>query len=317
MKHTKKLLALILIAAVAVAAAAHTSYAKKSKKEYVFLIPVIEGLSMGSLGKIMKDLEKVLSKKMEVDFKVEELKYTKGEKPGDRVLAKMKKGDADFTYFSGIEYVQNKKAIDKEMDPLFTITMLKKKYSQVCAFVRKDAGYKSVKDLKGENWGGVDTMPTRYILYKNGIKKTSMSKFFDDVKFVDDSNVADALDQLLKKKIDVYVGLRYIVNMAMSGNKEYSKNIDILGDCEKYEHNWIFFASEDVSKSTAKKFKKVMLNAHRDREFQQFQFIMQAIQGKFVKYSSKDLKTTKTIAKLIKKYDWDKEEEKFHKKHLK
>ena len=303
--------ALLLLAITA--GATQMSLAKK-KKKYIFLVPVLKGLSMGAVSKMMDDFTKVISKKMGVTVEMTEYEYKKGTKPAKSIVKKVKAGKADFTYFNGLEYVMNKKLVDKYMKPMFTITMLNKPTSEVCAYVLKDKDYKDIEDLKDKEWGGTDTIPTRWLLYTQKIK-SPLKKFFGKMTYIDDTNAGTALDALVGGKIDVYVSQKHIVEMMRNSKPEYAQKTKSLV-CADYEHNWIFFFDENTDMKVVKEFRNYMLNVHKDKDFAQFKFLLTAIKGHFVPYDPNELKTTTKIAKLVKKYDWDKEEKSFLSKYI-
>lgn len=305
--------AAVLLVAV-LGGATQVSLAKK-KKKYVFMIPVLKGLSMGAVSKMMDDFTKIISKKMGLTVEMQEYQYKKGTKPAKSIIKKVKAGKVDFTYFNGLEYVMNKKLVDKYMKPMFTITMLNKPTSEVCAYVLKDKNFKELKDLKGKRWGGTDTIPTRWLIYTQK-SKSPLKKYFGKMVYINDTNASDALDALLAGKIDVYVSQKHIVEMMRNSKADYTQKITPLV-CADYEHNWVFFYEKDADESVVKEFRGRMLNVHKDKDFAQFKFLLTAIKGHFVPYESDQLKTTIKIAKLAKKYDWDKEEKSFLSKYLK
>jgi ABC-type phosphate/phosphonate transport system substrate-binding protein len=302
-------LALALIALVA------AGPSRANARDYVLMLPVVKGLSMGSLSRLMDDFTKVMSAKLNVKFTMKEYSYPKGYKVSMDLLQQAKAGKADFLYMDSIEYLLNKKEIDKVLTPYFTILMLKKNQTDVCAYVKKDSPYKSMKDLKGKTWGGVETLPARYLMYMDGVK-TPMAKFFGKLKYVNDADITKPLDAIIAGDIDVYVTSSFIVEMAKGAKDVYRKDMRELS-CETYEHNWIFFHKNDVPEDMAKKVKTALLRAHKDKDFAQFQFLLKAIQGNFADFEFKNMGHTAKVAKLIVDNGWLDEEQAFLKPYLK
>ena len=168
MKHIRTAACLILCAAL-VALGVHTANAKK--KTYNIVVPVIEGFSMGSASALMKDAATTLSKKTGYNFKIQELKYKRGESPFNDVLEMFKKKKADFTYVQALEYVEYLETGDKTVKPLFTMAVDGKPYNKVCGFVRKEDKITSAKKLKGKTMGGTGLVTANWWLYRNKIDK--------------------------------------------------------------------------------------------------------------------------------------------------
>lgn len=283
-------------------------------KDYRFLMPVVEGISMKAVPQMLRDAASVLEKKTGVKVEMKDYNYKKGSDIAPVFIKMFKKGELDFGMFFSRDYVKYKLYNGKLVKPLFTLEIFGKPYSTVCMYTLKSAGYKEVKDLKDKRWGGSYTIPTRFMLYKAKHKKT-LDKFFKKMVYVDDTNPGNLVDALIADKIDVFFLPMFQIEMLKNSDAKYKK-IEAT-NCTKYEHNWIFVYHKSVPKKDVKKFQKTFLNAHRDKDFAQFKFLMTAIKGKFVKYSSKYMKTTKTLAKLCKKYKWEEEERDFIKKNAK
>ena len=103
---------------------------------YVFQVPMVEGLSVGGLASAFEAFMQILSKKIGVQVDCEYYPFTKGSRPARKILNMVKKGDVHFTYLYASEYMMMKDEVDRVMSPMFTILMLKKNQTGVCALVR-------------------------------------------------------------------------------------------------------------------------------------------------------------------------------------
>jgi len=283
--------------------------------KYVVALPVVEGLSVGSMPKLVKDVVNVMNKNTGLNFEVNEIKYKKGELESIflRSFKEVKDGKADFLYVvSPIQYIKYKAQVDALMTPVFAVQLDGKRSSNVCAYVKKDSPYKSLADLKGKVWGGVHTMEARALMNAQGIN-TPMAGYFKDLVFVDDAVLTQPFDALRSGKIDVNTTVSYIANMILNANKEYSSSIREIG-CTEYEHNWMFLAKKTVPKDVVEKIKKELLSAHKNKDYAQFKVLMMAVKGRFVEFEPSALEHTAQLAALSKKYGWEKEEQDFVKK---
>ena len=129
-----------------------------------------------------------------------------------------------------------------------------------------------------------------------------------------DNPPANLLDALIEEKIDVFVLQDFMVDMVLNGQPKYSKKVEKI-KCKQFDHNFIFVYRKGVSKKVLKKVQSNFLNAHKDKDYRQFHFLFKAINGKFVKFKSKNLKTTKAILKKANKEGWFEQEKEFQKKY--
>jgi ABC-type phosphate/phosphonate transport system substrate-binding protein len=282
-------------------------------RDYVMLIPMVEGLAEGAFSKVLKDFTAAVSKKTGIPLKWDDMKYPKGAKIGKKVLEAVKAGKADVVQMNGLDYLMVKNEVDDLMYPVFSMTLMKKPYTEACAFVRADSPYKTIADLKGKRWGGTDTMHSRYLMLLEGIDKP-VDDHFGSMSYILDSDTKKPLDALLANKIDIYITSGFVVDMVRNADKNYAKGIREL-KCAEYEHNWIFFASKKMDKEHIKTLVKTILQAHKDKDFAQFHFMLTAIKGNFIPFKAEELDTTKKILKLATDKGWLKEEQAWLKKH--
>jgi len=287
----------------------------RGAEKYVFQVPMVEGLSVGGLASAFEAFMQIMSKKTGLQVDCQYYPFIKGSRPGRRILNKMKKGDIHFTYLYANEYLLMKDEVDAVMTPLFTIEMLKKNQTGVCALVRADAPYKSMAGTKGARWGGSETMRSRFLLHNDGVDQT-LASFYKNMKYIDDGNIMVPLDELIDDKIDVYVTYALLYYMIANNNPKYKKEVKPLA-CADYEHNWIFFARNDVPPEVAKQVRATMVGAYKDPDYAKYRFLFKAIQGRFSPFDPKELNVTEKTVKLIKKHGWLEEETAFLKKHIK
>ena len=302
----------ILTAALIAALSALTAAAAAAADSYVIDIPVLQGLSVGAIPKMMKDVAVVLSKKTGANITTREMSYKNGEDADvfKRIIKDFRDGKADFALIhSPQQYVKFKSEADAVMTPFFAISINNKTQTSVCAYVRADSPIKTVADLKGKTWGGAHTMQARFLLNANGFNSPAKD-FFGKLVFVDDTNVTTALDALLTGRMDVYTGISFIEQMARGANKKYATDIREFG-CREYEATWLFVYRKGVGSDVVAKFKNIMLNAPKDKDFAQFKFLLTALKGKFVDFNPESLAVTQKTVQLSKKYGWEKEEKSF------
>lgn len=307
----KKIINCFLISIFAILAMGACPREAAAEEKYTIVIPVVQGLSVGSLSNIMKDMASVISRKTGYDIQIKEISYKKGE--DDEVflnVLKAMKGGAQFGLVqSPLRYIKYEKQAAEVMASAFTMLLNNKKQSFTCGYVRKSSPYKSAADLKGKTYGGLHTMEARAFLHGNGID-SSMKDFFGKSIFVDDTTITAPFDALLSNKIDVHITLSYIGQMALNASKKYADGVREFG-CTEYEQNWIFFYKKGTNKTVVDKLTSEMLKANTDKDYAQFKFMLTAIKGKFVPFEPKDLKKTRELAALVAKYGWDKEEKEF------
>ena len=314
----RRLTAFTILAAMCAALVLGTCGRAAAAEKYNFGVTVLKGLSMGSLSQMMKELAKVLSKKINADVAVKEMPYEKG---GDevifqKVLKEMKAGKLDFALVqSPMQYLKYKAQADAAMTPFFAMAINGKPGGRVCAFVNKNSTAKTIADLKGKTYGGSHTLQMRVLMNSENIN-VPMKSFYKNVVFIDDTDLTNPMNALINNKIDVYSTISYLGDMARGANKEYLTNIKVL-KCADFEHNWIFVHRKGVSPEVVEKVRTIMINAHKDKDFNQFKFMMTAIKGKFVGFDPANLKTTAKLVELNKKYGWEKEEHTFIKSNMK
>lgn len=282
-------------------------------EKVVIAVPVLQGLSVGSLSKLLKELAAVISKKTGYDIQIKELSYKKGDDEAVflNLLKEMKAG-ADFGYvFSPLLYIKYEKQAADVMAPAIALMLDNSKATRVCAYVRKSSPYKSISELKGKNYGGLHTMQMRYLMHVGGVD-SPLKSFFGKAAYIDDTTVSIPFDALLSSRIDVYAAPSYVGKMVFNSNKKYPDGIRELS-CAEYEHSWTFYYRKGTPKQIVDKITAEMLKVNKDKDYNQFKFMLSAIKGQFASSDLSELKKTREIAALVAKFGWDKEENEFNK----
>ena len=84
-----------------------------AEETYVFQVPMVKGLSMGSMSKSFDGYMSAMSRKMGINVKYQEYLFRKGTKPAADILKMVKDGKVHFTYLYASEYVMMKDEVDK------------------------------------------------------------------------------------------------------------------------------------------------------------------------------------------------------------
>lgn len=287
-------------------------------EEYVLDIPVPEGLSAGSLSKMFKDVAATVSKRLNVKLSVNEIKYTRGmdEEVFNIMLKNLKSGKTHMSLIeSPIQYAKFSAQAKDYMTPFLSLTLNHKSKLDLCAYVRKDANYGGILDLKGKVWGGSMSASTRYLLSTKGVN-TPMKSFFSKIKFVNETNVTTPFEELLNKKIDVFVTPSYLFEMAKGGNPKFAAELRQM-DCTEFEHVWFFsYNKKGIPQDIVDKIKNIMVNSHKDKDFAQYKFMLAALKGQFVAFDN-NMSVTDKLGALYKKNGWEKEQTDFIKANTK
>jgi len=289
------------------------AHAAENQNSYVFVAPVVEGFSVGSFDKLLKDAAAAVSAKTGIPFKLKDMKFRSGDIIPPKIINALKTGKGDFSYIYSQDYLKNPE-VRNVVDPLFTMTLNNRKTADVCAYVRKADGISSLQQLKGKKWGMSSMIATYWLLYKNGINE-DLPKFFSSIQYVADTPAPNILDALLAKKIDVFIVSNVIIDMTINNDAKY-KAVQKL-KCTEFDHNMLFVARKGLPAKDIEKIKAAFLGAHKDKQFQSFWFIFKAIKGHFVAFDPASLDSTKAIVVAATKNKWYDKENAFIKNYRK
>ncbi len=295
---------------------------RAQQKSLVFIAPTLKELAETNLGRLLNDIVAALSDRVGIEIKMQRPVYDHGEFDAtETVLKAMKDNKAQMGYVTGLEYADLMGKYPNVFKPEFILMFDNKKSKDVCLYVKKDSPIKDVKSLRGTVYGAEDTFQTRLILHENGID-TPLSSFFKTTKFVVTSPVTIAIEALIKGDIDVFETDKSLMLMSggVVGDSNKGKQVSAASavrelECAVYDTNWIFGHRPDMPPDLAKKITQTMVNSHKDKAFQKFQFMFIAIKGHFVPFAEKDLARTLEIKKLKDKFGWEKERQEFVKKY--
>lgn len=280
---------------------------------FTVAIPMVEGLEETTLIKHLENLSLIMGKKLDTTVVSRQLVYSYGDNLLDRVITDFKEKKSDVSYVYGIDYAQYLSEGKRDLIPLFTLTMDKSSLMKECLFIRKGE-FTDVEELRGKKWAASHLYPTRYLLYKNGIDEP-LDHFFSTIDYMSDAPLYKLVERLTSGDVDAIS--TYAIIMRLSG--ELTKKDSTIEPlyCDVYDHTWIFVARKDMDPAFLTKFRKIMLNSNKDKDFDSFKFAFQVIDGKFAPISQDDLKKIIDIAKLIKEKGWIKEQLEFYKKYHK
>lgn len=284
-----------------------------SAETYTFIMPVPKNLSIGSIAQLTKNAGAAINKKTGLNIVVQEYEYSYLDEPMFKLLDKLNAGQLDFLLAFPADYMRYKIKNPKDKSlPLFTVSMFGRHTHDVCFYTRASDGMSKPADLKGKSWGGARLRYPQYLLHEAGID-ADPNKFFGKLAFMQEENINEMLDRVLKGDIDAISMPTYQVNMVINADKKY-KAIKSFG-CKEYEHNWIIVYRKGIPKEHAEALKDAFLTAHKNKEFAQFKFLLTAIKGRFEAVDIQDLKNSIRIAKLMNKYKWIDKETAYLKKY--
>ncbi|HOY62681.1 MAG TPA: PhnD/SsuA/transferrin family substrate-binding protein [bacterium] len=303
---TRRMTMIAMVAALIMVSAAALSQQK------VFIAPVAQGLADSTVNKMIIDLVEIVRTKTGADLKSTTVAYAPGELATEITLKEMKAGRADMGYVNALEYADMTSKYPNLFEPAFILTMGGKKNEDMCMYVSAKSSAKTVADTKGMVWGGSDTLGTRFILHENGIKEP-LASFYKEVKYVGTSPMTILIDSLRAGNFEVFAVPKHLLLIGGGAPGSVDKASQSSGIpyrqiyCTTYQSNWIFGYKKGFPPELSSKTTKILLGAHKDRDFARFHFMFTALKGHFVEYKKEDLARTLEIKKLKDSLGWDKE----------
>ncbi|MFA6449153.1 MAG: hypothetical protein WCX65_06800 [bacterium] len=210
-------------------------------------------------------------------------------------------------YISGPDYYSMLSSGYNKTAPGVMISFKKKTYDQACLYTRTSDAFSSIQDLKGKAWAGSYFYTgTRFILYKNGID-LPLKKFFGTTSVMLNDYWVNMADMLLAGKVDVFSGSMEEEMMGRARDKKYSQ-IKTLACVPHRSTHMLIFNKNAMSKEKMDQIRKLLLNAHKDKDFGTFQFIFTIINGHFVPFNEESFKYSKEFVDMSEKRGWLKEQ---------
>ncbi|MEW5945331.1 MAG: PhnD/SsuA/transferrin family substrate-binding protein [bacterium] len=268
---------------------------------HAFVLPVPEAAASKSMLAMVEKAAQVITDKVGVRLVIETVTYAPGDNPLNIVVRYFAEGKADFGFVPSQEYVEYVDAGGGLLEPFMTFTILKKKYTNVCMYVRKRDAPSSLKELRGFRWGGSTLLPTLRILYEHKIKE-QMDGFFSKVEFLPESDFQEFITALVENRVDVVTAHEYAMRNQIPLHKRGKEITPLL--CAEHDHNWIFVKRATVPEDLVARVKKIFYKAHTDADFEQFRFVFYAIEGQFVDFVPDGLEHTRYIVNIQKKMGW-------------
>ncbi|HOX29267.1 MAG TPA: PhnD/SsuA/transferrin family substrate-binding protein [bacterium] len=289
------------------------SFAAESPKKLVFLAPLPAGLESTKMQDIVQGMVTTLAKKISADVVIRKIPYKQGEKVAYEVRKQLEAGKADISFMSGTDYAEAVLKGSKGLVPMFIMTINQNPVTNYCLYARKGE-FTDVTQMKGKKWGGVGIVPTRYLLSTKGVN-SPLDKYFSSIRFIQDSPPNNIVSLLQKKEIDVFISAD--TGIWLSGMLRQKDAIFEPVYCAPAETNIIFIARSSLDGALIEELKKIMFNAHKDKDFAQFKFAFQMVNGKFVPVDQASLQVPMKVMKLAIKNGWLKEDMAFFNKYIK
>jgi len=281
------------------------------EEKYVLAVPMIEGFEETSFVSVIDNLGKAMGNKLGCSIETKIIGFKYGQRLIDLVRSEFEAGTADISYINGLELGDYLNKKEKGLDILFSLSMNKSTIEKSCFFTRIGE-FKDVSELRGKKWlGAVPVMP-RFLLYSNGFDEP-IDKFFGEIGYMTDSPINVLVEALKNKDIDVISTYAHTMRLSGEMNKKPATIQPLY--CSDYESTWVFVGNPKTNKKRMEQITQIMLRAHKDKDFNQFQFAFAMINGKFEKLDDKAIELIKKNAKLFEEKGWYKEEKEFYKKY--
>lgn len=316
-KTEKIMKKLIFALAIAFSTAIGFSVAAQAT-DYVFLMPirssVKEGEKTGGLedktGNMLGKVCEILTKKTGDNISCTAMHMSNEalltEKFAKEFIKQIEETNFAFIYLSSNDYYELQRYGYDKLVPGVQISLFKKTYDVGCFYTREGDKVTDVEQLRGKIWGGgYSYMDMRYFLLKNGVKDDP-KEFFKEIKYFKHDEWQNMAKELVEGNVDVFNSAS-VHRVFGVGRDERFKTIS-EGMCANMRNTHMIAFRKDLPDDHKIKFAKIMINAHRDKDFQPFWFIFSALQGNFVPFDKEVFeKYTKPYVDTIKDNGWEKE----------
>lgn len=289
--------------------------------DYTLLMPMhISKSAKGEQGDIKDSASGILSKICDILSAKTGDNYTCKviSKPNDTMFAEKKRKqfiknieDEKFTaiYLSSNDYYQLVSSGYDRLVPVAALSFFKKNYDQVCFYTREADKIEQIEQLRGKKWAGSFFYTgARYILFKNGIDEP-LDKFFGKISVETDDFWTNSAERLINGEIDVFTGSIEEETLGRLKDKKFKAIKRQF--CVIHRSTHLIAFNKSVPPEKIQKMRGILLNAHKDKDFQQFWFIFSAIQGHFIPFEEEAFKYTKEFVDTYEQRGWLKEYFKF------
>ena len=284
--------------------------------DYTFVLPVPTGAvaeAGGESGDPGGDASKFLAQVCEIlsEKTGDNIECAVTQKPNDATLTRenidaflgrLEDMDYSAVYLSSNDFYRIARSGYEELTPALSISFFDKNYDQVCLYTLKEEEIVDIEELRGRRWGGsYFYMPTRYLLYRNGIDET-LGDFFGKMDYVAVDSYVPMARRLLAGEVDVFTGTVEEESVGKMKDKEFGR---IEGKfCVKHRATHLIAFHQSMPREKMQQLRHILLHAHRDKDFRPFWFIFTAIEGHFVPFDSEAFSLTTEYVDTCNERGW-------------
>lgn len=278
-KYKKAYLVFLFVAVGAFAAAA--SGQEQPEKVYQLIVRFgvsFAGVSAAQIDALYDKVSQIVMKKtgIKIEFVTAE--------DSDEIIERLKSGEVQMASLESQVYID---AIESNVPirPVLNFTIKKKQYTPICIFVRKDSpeaeGLESLRGKRLTLYGSWDWAYLQKYLVDNGIEE-NVTDYFSKVLF--GTNAQSELYSLVFKKADVMVASESSFIMESRLDKRFKKimKLECMGDYP----NGPTVVRTDVDEEDVETLSKMLLNAHKDKDFKEFHMYFIAGEGHFTRVNA-------------------------------
>ncbi|HOO55730.1 MAG TPA: PhnD/SsuA/transferrin family substrate-binding protein [bacterium] len=199
-----------------------------------------------------------------------------------------------------------------KMIPIATYQIDKKKTDRACLYVKKGHPAKELKTdaerieaFRGKKVGighGMKSNPVAEMLLIDMGIDTPSYEYFENVGD-EYGSIEDKINQIMDGTIDGVITFKVDLKFAFYKNQELAGSIEPLVCGQEYT-NIPFVIRDGLDVEIAKRFRKVLLNIHKDKDFSQLHFVFYTINGHIVAVSSKDYENWERVYRKGRREGW-------------
>ncbi len=194
----------------------------------------------------------------------------------DDILARMKVGKGQVTLLSPGEYHRAGRR-GHQVKLWMSMTVNMQKLSQFCVYTKAGGPIKSLKDLKGKAFAGMDEyVAVRTLFAKEGVNEP-LWKFFGSIPLKDSSS--ENFEAILSGKLAGMAQSAFGYKFLVQQNPKF-KGVRPFKCLDQYP-NQLIVTVPSVNPADSNTLTSVLVNAHRDPEFRSAKWFFLAINGAF------------------------------------